>query len=87
MKTSQRILVLAIIVLLSGLGLFCLGLMLDPFSLPFQDYEQMPLATQQAYETRAAWMQIIRLSGCGITVLALLGMLLTWLVGRRRPQG
>ncbi|HAE58908.1 MAG TPA: hypothetical protein DCG54_05210 [Anaerolineae bacterium] len=87
MKTSRKILILAIIVLLVGLGVFCLGLVLDPFSLPFQDYEQMPPAMQQTYETRAARMQIVRLSGCGMAVLALLTIPAAWLLGRRWTQG
>lgn len=84
MKTSGKIIILAVIVLIIGLSLVCLGLVFDPFSLPFQDYEQIPHQTQQAYETRAALMRIVRLFGFGLAGLALLATPAAWLLGRRQ---
>ena len=84
MKTPAKIIILAVIVLIIGLSLICLGLVFDPFSLPFQDYEQLSLATQQAYETRAALMHIVRFLGCGIASLALLIIPTVWLLRKRK---
>lgn len=87
MKTSTVILLLAALALLFGLGLACLSVVFDPFSLPFQDYDQMPPAAQQAYEARSAFMQILRLAGCGISLLALISLPVFWLVSRKKQNG
>ncbi|MDX9991656.1 MAG: hypothetical protein RBS68_06345 [Anaerolineales bacterium] len=84
MQTSTKIIILAVITLLLGLGVACLGLLFDPFSLPFQDYNQMPREMQQTYEARAAVMQIVRLAGCGVAALAFLALPLAWLAGRKK---
>ncbi len=84
MKIPAKIIVPAVIALIIGLSLVCLGLVFDPFSLPFQDYEQIPFQTQQMYETRAALMQIVRLFGFGLAGLALLTIPATWLLERRK---
>jgi ABC-type Fe3+ transport system permease subunit len=86
MKTSTKIIILAVLALLLGLGLACLGLVFDPFSLPFQDYNQMPLEMQQTYEARAALMQTVRLSGCGVALLAFVTIPLAWLAGRKKQN-
>lgn len=82
MKPTTKIILVAAIVLIFGVSLACVGMLFDPFSLPFQDYEQMPAAYQQAYETRSAAMQVIRLIGSGVAVLAALTIPVAWLAGR-----
>lgn len=86
MKTSVKIIILAVTTLVIGLSLTCIGLVFDPFSLPFQDYEQLPHQTQQAYETRAAVMQIVRLFGLGLAGLALLAIPAARLLERRQKS-
>ncbi len=87
MKISSKIIVFVVVLLAVGLGLVCVGLVFDPFSLPFQDYEQMPLEMQQMYETRAIWMQGIRLVGGAIAILASLIIPVAWLAKQKKLKG
>ena len=48
MNIPTKIIILSVLALIIGASLVCVGLLFDPFSLPFQDYDQMPLETQQA---------------------------------------
>lgn len=87
MKTANFLFLLAALALLFGLGLICSSTILDPFSLPFQDYDQMPPETQQAYQTQSAFLQSLRLAGCGISLLALISLPVLWLVSRKKQNG
>lgn len=71
---------------LIGLGIVCVGFVMDPFSLPFQDFEQMPLEYRQVYETRSIIAQVARLAGGGLAGLSLPAILIVWLFGRRRKS-
>ena len=84
MKTSKKVIAITVIGLVIGINLVCIGLLFDPFSIPFQDYEQIPLEAQHMYETRSELMQIMRLFGGGIAILALMTIPFTWLVRRQR---
>jgi hypothetical protein len=87
MNIPTKIIILSVLALIIGASLVCVGLLFDPFSLPFQDYDQMPLETQQAYEARAALMQIFRLAGCGISIFALITIPVIWLAKRNKQSG
>jgi hypothetical protein len=86
MKTSTKITLLAILGLVLGVSLVCFGLIFDPFSLPFQDFDQMPLETQQAYESRSAIAQSAQWVGGGIAIVALFAIPTMWLAGRRKMK-
>lgn len=72
--------------LLLGLGTWCLGSVLDPFSIPFQDYESIPREQQITYEQRAMRMQSLRVLGGRIAIASAVALpvllVLTWV---RRP--
>jgi ABC-type Fe3+ transport system permease subunit len=84
MKISTKVILVTVIGLIVGVSLVCVGFLFDPFSLPFQDYQQMPLEAQRAYETRSALMQSVRFSGCGLAIVALLTIPITRLMGRNK---
>jgi len=86
MKTFTKIMLLAILGLILGVSLVCIGLLFDPFSLPFQDFDQMPLKTQQAYESRSAIAQSVQWVGGGIAIVSLFAIPIMWLAGRRKMK-
>lgn len=55
---------------LTGLLLIGYGLIFDPFSLPLQDYQQIPEAQQRANEQQAAAMHRLRTLGLGMIIAA-----------------
>ncbi len=73
---------LTILMILSICGLFigCLmiayGVLFDPFSIPFQDYDQMPKETQQKYEAESRAMSQLVLAGLCVTGAAGAGMII-----------
>lgn len=86
MKTFTKIMLLAILGLILGVSLVCIGLLFDPFSLPFQDFNQMPLETQQAYESRSAIAQPVQWVGGGIAIVSLFAIPIMRLAGRRKMK-
>jgi hypothetical protein len=63
MMSRRLILVSTGIGIAVGMALIAYGLIFDPFSIPFQDYDQLPLDVQLAYEQKNDAMKSIRVVG------------------------
>lgn len=84
MKNTTKIILIGVIVLLLGLSSVCVGLIADPFSLPFQDFSQMPLEDQIAYQARSEAMRIVRLAGGCVSVIAILTLMAAFIAKMRQ---
>lgn len=75
MNRITKLIIICAVVLLLGLSITCFGLVADPFSLPFQDFTQMPPEEQLVYQTRSAIMHIVQITGGLIAAAAALTVL------------
>ncbi|MEM9185570.1 MAG: hypothetical protein AAGB00_03650 [Planctomycetota bacterium] len=68
---------------MAAVGIFAvaLGVVYDPFSVPFQDYDRLPAEQQQAYGRRSAPMQVIRRVGGGAVIVSGIALAFVALLG------
>jgi len=72
---SRKLLFLSLSAIAIGAVIFFIGCSVDPFLIPFQDYNDIPRAQQIAYEQRHAWAIALdwvgfALAAAGIIALA-----------------
>ena len=86
MNRITMIMILSICVLFIGFVMIAYGLLFDPFSIPFQDYDQMPKETQQKYEAESRTMTQLVFAGLYVVGAATAGMIVG-LVGKLTGRG
>jgi hypothetical protein len=69
-KTKKIILLISAVLL--GLLIIAYGLVFDPFSLPFQDYEQLSDEVKRFYENKSVQMDWIKLLGLAISLTSII---------------
>ncbi|NJO85001.1 MAG: hypothetical protein HC828_21115 [Blastochloris sp.] len=81
LATPKRIVLTAVSAVGIGLMLLLYGMLADPFSIPFQDFDLMLAAQQAEYSTQAARAEVLRRVGI---VLVAVGVLLgMFVIGQR----
>lgn len=84
---STKFKLILFILLVLGICIFCFGFIIDPFSIPFQDYEQLPVETQLAYEAQARIAKPMQLFGASMFVICAAALLLLALFKKKNNQG
>ena len=59
----------ALVGIVLGLGMFAYGAFLDPFALPFQDFESLPQEVKDQYLLEARHMLVFRYLGAVLLFL------------------
>jgi hypothetical protein len=80
MKSKTKIL---FSVLLLGLAVTVHTLISDPFSIPFQDYEQLSKDVQLSYENESKNMKILQYIGLSMFVIALFSLVFLRVVKKK----
>ncbi len=67
-KKTTVLLAVIVVALFLGLAIVAYGFISDPFSIPFQDYEQLPKDAQLSYENESQNMKRVQYFGLGVLI-------------------
>ena len=64
-----------------GLVMVTTGALIDPFAIPFQDWEQLPQIVQDSYIERSNAMRVVKIIGAIFIVVPLIKIVVGRIVG------